>query len=549
MAEHKAEGATYTPLGLAQFVAAKLVEAADLGVRRGTLRILDPAVGDGALLVSLLDALRGRVQRPIRVCGFDTDPRALLAAQQRLSSAFPEAALDLRNGNFLDHALASADKPDLIIANPPYVRTQIMGSGRSQNLAESFGLKGRVDLYHAFLIAIAQALNEEGAAGIIASNRFMTTRGGARIREALRTELSIRHVWDLGDTKLFNAAVLPCVIIAKKRSTADPIHFSSIYQTNEQAAAVAPDPIGALAASGVVAVADGRRFAVQHGLLDTQGSLDAVWRIATRETETWFASVAAHTWGSFRDIGKIRVGVKTCADRIFIRDNWDSLPARQRPELLRPLTTHHIARRFRALPPAPASPRQILYPHEVAQGQRRAVELSHYPRSRAYLESHQRALSARGYVLESGRKWYELWVPQSPDLWSHPKLVFRDIAESPTFWMDLDGTIVNGDCYWLVAEEDKQDLLWLASAVANSRFIELYYDRKFNNKLYAGRRRFISQYVEQFPLPDPAAAISKQLIQLAQALYARAGAQDAVTLEQQLNQLVWRAFGLPIAQF
>lgn len=547
--EEKGEGATYTPLLLARFVAAKLVEAADLGQPGAALRVLDPAVGDGALLVSLLAALAGRGQLPIQVCGFDTDPRALITAQSRLASTFPGVELELRNEDFLDHALANANskhaKFDLIIANPPYVRTQIMGSSRSQALAESFGLKGRVDLYHAFLIAISKAISADGAAGIIVSNRFMTTRGGARIREALRTELAIQHVWDLGDTKLFNAAVLPSVLIAKKTRLASPIHFSSIYQTNEQAAAAAPDPIQALAASGVVAVADGRRFAVQHGLLDTQGSLDGVWRMATRDTEAWFAAIEAHSWGTFRDVGKIRVGVKTCADAVFIRDDWDSLPAAQRPELLRPLTTHHIARRFRAL--SPTSTRRILYPHEVVHGQRRAVDLSHYPGSRAYLESHQRPLSARRYVMESGRKWYELWVPQNPDLWANPKLVFRDISESPTFWMDLDGTIVNGDCYWLVAEKDRQDLLWLSVAIANSKFIELFYDRKFNNKLYAGRRRFISQYVEQFPLPDPSAAISRQLIQLSKSLYAKAGTRDAAValLEQELDQLVWRAFGLP----
>ena len=68
--------------------------------------------------------------------------------------------------------------------------------------------------------------------------------------------------------------------------------------------------------------------------------------------------------------------------------------------------------------------------------------------------------------------------------------------------MDLDGTIVNGDCYWLAATDDKTTvLLWLALAVGNSSFIEAFYDRRFNNKLYAGRRRFITQYVEHFPIP------------------------------------------------
>ena len=77
-----------------------------------------------------------------------------------------------------------------------------------------------------------------------------------------------------------------------------------------------------------------------------------------------------------------------------------------------------------------------------------------------------------------------------------PKLVFRDISEQPTFWLDFEGSVVNGDCYWLTPEsQGSDDRLWLAAAVANSTFIESFYDHRFNNKLYAGRRRFITQYV------------------------------------------------------
>ena len=41
----------------------------------------------------------------------------------------------------------------------------------------------------------------------------------------------------------------------------------------------------------------------------------------------------------------------------------------------------------------------------------------------------------------------------------------------------------------------------MALAVANSSFIEKLYDAKFNTKLYSGKRRYQTQYVEQFPIP------------------------------------------------
>lgn len=44
-----------------------------------------------------------------------------------------------------------------------------------------------------------------------------------------------------------------------------------------------------------------------------------------------------------------------------------------------------------------------------------------------------------------------IWVPQDPRAWARPKLVFRDIAAEPAFWLELDPAVVNGDCYWLAA--------------------------------------------------------------------------------------------------
>jgi len=276
---------------------------------------------------------------------------------------------------------------------------------------------------------------------------------------------------------------------------------------------------------------------VQHGMLQTTADGSDVWRLGSAGVTAWLDAVEAKAWACFRDIGKVRVGVKTTADKIFIRREWkDEL------ELLRPLTTHKIARRFRA--DVRSEKIRILYPHDTVDGRRTAVDLEKYPASRAYLEEHREKLEGRTYVIEGGRKWYEIWVPQNPSDWSGPKLVFRDISERPTFWIDVDDTIVNGDCYWLKPRQGMEDALWLALAVANSTFIERFYDTRFNNKLYAGRRRFITQYVDAFPVPDPDTDIGREIIEKTRRLFDRVGEDGAPALERELDGLVWRAFGL-----
>ncbi len=554
--EEKAGGAVYTPKVLADFVSQQIAEAVEDSPTEHSLRILDPAIGHGELLVSLVERLSLQQNTKIEVYGFETDPKALNIAWERLQQRFPDVSVHFELDNFLSFVLESYGDSgnanlfcpsipgdfDLVIANPPYVRTQIMGAKQAQLISAQFGLSGRIDLYYAFVLGISQVLKPEGIAGIIVSNRFMTTKSGASVRRALFERFTIRHAWDMGDTKLFEAAVLPAVLLVQGRNGRKPETpaFTSIYQTSKPATVSATDPLTALNEEGIIEIDDGRRFYVQHGKLDTNGRPDGVWRVATETGDAWLRTVRAHTWGTFRDIGKIRVGVKTCADKVFIRDDWQDMDDIERPELLRPLTTHHVARRFKAT--RADRPSHILYPHEVVAGRRRAVDLDHYPRSGAYLTTHRPILEGRKYVIEAGRQWYEIWVPQDPNAWMQPKLVFRDIAEEPTFWVDLDGSVVNGDCYWLVAQNPADvELLWLAAAIANSTLVERFYDLRFHNKLYAGRRRFITQYVEQFPLPDPQSSLSSSIITKAKEVHQLTPSPSAEHLKRELDGMVSEA--------
>jgi hypothetical protein len=523
-----------------------------------TVRVLDPAAGEGELVLSLITELRRQNPVPLSVVAFDTSPGALAVAAARVHDAFPNVAVEVRPTDFLSYALRRNDshdgsgsaRPDgsgydLIIANPPYVRTQVLGAARTERIARRFGLSGRVDLYHAFVLGISACLAPGGAAGVIVSNRFMSTRAGAAVRDALLRELDVIHVWDLGDTRLFDAAVLPAVLLLGKpgdgarRGTA---RFTSIYSVRAARGAVScRDTIEALDRQGAISLPDGTSFAVEQGHLLIDGDAGGIWRLTTEASSEWLARVHAAAWGTFARIGRVRVGVKTTADRVFLRSDWGSLPESERPELLRRVTTHHVARRYR---PGPAgSDRWILYPHEVRDGRTVPVDLARVPRTAQYLEGRHELLESRSYVTKAGRAWYEVWVPQDAGAWYLPKLVFRDIAEHPCFWIDLEGTVVNGDCYWLACrDESSQPLLWLALAVANSSFIERYYDLRFRNKLYAGRRRFMTQYVEQFPLPDPESDEGRELVALAREAYARAETGEMSDIEAVIDRSVHRAF-------
>lgn len=561
----KREGSHYTPQVLADFVAKQICESAGM-LSQPELRILEPSVGDGELLEALVKAISAVCSAKMTVTAFDTDSDALGSARNRISQLkMKSLVVEWKHVDFLDYVVNERDslnlplfemtaiktnEYDIIIANPPYVRTTVMGQKESQRLSEVFKLEGRVDLYYAFLIAINRMLSANGIAGVIVSNRFLTTLSGASIRKAMLEQYEIIHVWDLGDTKIFNAAVLPSVLLMKKpglqRGKYIP-QFTSVYETKEQnqdVQNVNGSILDYLGQKGAYSIEGVGVFEVKTGVLETGKHNGDVWRISNDETDDWLGCVKSHTVRHFSDIGKIKVGVKTTADNVFIRKDWDTLSDSDRPELLFPLVTHHVANQFKAK--SDNDEWQILYTHCVENGKRKPVNLDDYPKTKRYLEGHRPQLEGRKYVKDAGRQWFEIWVPHNPSAFNKQKIVFRDISVKPTFWLDNSGAIINGDCYWFLDESgENSDVLWLALGIANSQFMEEYYDKKFHNKLYAGRRRFMTQYVSEFPLPQLELACSKRIVTLAKTIFENGINHD---LECELNDAVYKAFGLSVKE-
>ena len=558
MSAIKKAGAHYTPSLLGDFVSTQILST--FSAKPTFLRVLDPAVGGGDLLIPFTKFSK-QALISLELNGFDTNIEAVRSTSERLLQLYPDTVVKIEQNDFLEYASTHFCQPntlalfasgsiepfDVVITNPPYIRTQVLGSEKAKYLSNKFGLSGRIDIFQPFIMSINHVLKEGGVAGIIVSNRFLTTKTGTDIRSFIHQEFEILHIWDFGDTQIFEAAVLPCVLLLRKKSSTSKSNnkklFSSIYrvsaQSSQQPSETTATVIDALDHKGIVSVVDLGTFNVKHGILAFDETPANVWRLETMADTRRMKVIFKESTGTFADYANICVGIKTTADKVFIDTNWEELSEAQRPEVLNPLITHHIAGRYFA---AGIPKRKVLYTHVAIDGRRRVIDLENYPKTRQYLEANRTVLENRKYVIEAGRKWYEIWVPHHPELWSLPKIVFRDISEKPMFWLDTTGSIVNGDCYWLTLKPDiNHDLLYLILAVANSTFIEFFYDTVFNNKLYSGRRRFITQYVEKFPLPDINSEISKQIISLTKSLLSK-DVSALPDFEDKIDSLVWSSF-------
>jgi len=565
VSDQKRTGAHFTPPDLADFVAQRIT--AHLTFSKEQLEVLDPSCGDGELLRAFWASIPAQYQEHVTLRGIEDHEPSLKAAEGRLAglgarSKFIHADFITTTQRFRTPQLFASNggirnvettlpQPRVIIANPPYVRTQILGADRAQDLARQFGLYGRVDLYHVFLIAMAEVLQPGGLMGVITSNRFLTTRGGEALRQELAARFELLEIIDLGDTKMFTAAVLPAVIIAKKRSVAQvqkspqTTRFIRVYEHRKEDCAQE-----SVAASSILKTVnfgqdgqytvDQRIFNVTSGQMTIDTSPRDAWRMATANEAEWMSRIDQSTRFRVADLAKVRVGIKTTADSVFIKRDWALLAKTSRPEkaILRPLLTHHDAARWTSLTSSD-NLAQIAYPHESVNGKRQTINLEQYPRAKSYFESNRRVLENRTYVTRSGRKWYEIWVPQDPAAWGNPKIVFPDISVEPRFFFDGTGALVNGDCYWISLDPAHVDILLLIQGVANSALMLKYHDLAFNNRLYSGRRRFISQYVERYPIPDPTSKGARAIIKIVKQL----NRHPSADLEQKLNRTVEFAFG------
>jgi methylase of polypeptide subunit release factors len=557
----KNTGATFTPKELSVFLAEKIASY----VKPTCQKVLDPACGEGELLIAMGNILSDSAI-DFSLTGYDANEQYLSFAKDRLLY-FGNEKSELIHEDFLQSVDISSDcntpslfeectisginnSFDIVIANPPYVRTQILGTEQAQALARKFNLKGRVDLYYPFLMAMTESLKDGGILGVITSNRYLSTKSGESIRKFLSQNYEILELIDLGDTKLFDAAVLPAIFIGKKKKQKlpSPANFIKVYEelngyNGELIPVESVYDVLKDKQSGYFVTENGKRYKKSSGDLKYKIGSGSCWEMLSCGESDWVSKIDKASKNRVEDFFKVKVGIKSTADKVFISDKWEELNGtKPEDELLKELISQENVEPWNATDNFEL---KVLYPHISVNGEKQTVDIEKYPKAKRYFAQHEEKLKARKYLIEAGRQWFELWVPHRPDQWQYPKLVFPDISLKPRFYFDNGGKIVNGNCYWIVAtkEEDVEKLL-LIQGIANSKLMTKYHDLVFNNKLYSGRRRYFTQYVEKYPLPDFDSPKAKEIIAIVKGLNQSNDKAEILELENQLEIKVAESFGV-----
>jgi type I restriction-modification system DNA methylase subunit len=109
---------------------------------------------------------------------------------------------------------------DAVIGNPPYVRIQGFPADQILYLTTHYrSATGNCDLYVSFIERSLNLLNQEGALGVIAPNKFFRTEYGEGLRGLLASRRAVRRIVDFGANQVFAATTYTCLLFLHRRAS------------------------------------------------------------------------------------------------------------------------------------------------------------------------------------------------------------------------------------------------------------------------------------------------------------------------------------------
>lgn len=195
--------------------------------RRGGVRFADPSIGSGSFFSAALSVFgRTRISSAV---GVELDPTLADAARDLWAGA----GLEVVRGDFT-RVVASGLRPpapNLILANPPYVRHHHMDREDKERLQrlvyELTGVRvnGLAGLYVYFLLLASTWMEDGGYAAWLIPSEFMDVNYGAALKRYLtdRVTLIRAHRFDPDDVQ-FDDALVSSVVLVFKKAPPPPDH-------------------------------------------------------------------------------------------------------------------------------------------------------------------------------------------------------------------------------------------------------------------------------------------------------------------------------------
>ena len=563
LSRRRSLGSYYTPEWLARAMVARCLVASEAGPSATSWRMLDPACGDGAFVLAILEHL-GRVTSDrlslVRECvfGVDADPVAIDSLRERVAAwighnpANDEEMQRVLATNFLcgdallgpdwtdSKAESSGPSPqnsaailwpvsfphiaadggfDLVIGNPPYRRELNAKDDFDRIAASPLGLRwrrARMDLWHYFLHRGLDLLKPGGTLCYIVNSYWTGSTAAKPLIERLASETTMDEVILFGASRLFrDVSGRHMIFRARKGRQADatcqivdlsdvpPVELEEKLTRSSLARTVSQQDLWRGGRMRIEAVD------TRGGLHDGGPLLGEVFEVrqGIAENPPFVTKAIAAELGDPSLAGR-GVFVLTEAEVESLE-----LSARER-SLLRPYYALSTVERFRL---AQQPSHGLLYLTKQT-----ASTLNELPRIASHLERYRSTLERRREVASGAIAWWHLHWPREERLFTAPRVLCVQMGHTPRFvWVERP-TFVGFSQHVIVGRtqthaneppEPGEPSLAALSAILNSSpargWFEAHAKRRGANLDISG------SVLKQFPLPTRSCAeLDAQLVRL-----------------------------------
>lgn len=381
---------------------------------------------------------------------------------------------------------------DAVIGNPPYVRQELLGDDMKRALKADYStFDGMADLYVYFYEQGLRLLRPGGRLSYVVTNKWLKAGYAEALRDLFATKTQIEFVADFGHAKHFfpDADVFPSVVVLRK-----PEHAESPSAGDAQVCVIPRDAVPEKGLSSAVVGATYPlprvHFTRESWTLESPAVVALLQKIERNATPlAEYAGVKPYR------------GVLTGLNEAFLIDNAtrDRLVSEDPgcAEIIKRYVRGQDIERW-------LSPWNELWMIFA----RRGIDIDRYPSVRRHLERFRTQLEPKPADWKPsqpdekwpGRKegsyaWYE--IQDSVDYWhalEGPKILYGDIAWSPSFALDVSALFCNNSGYFIPTGDP-----WVAVVLNAPIGWWLAWRRAQHGKDEA--LRYFNTFMETYPVP------------------------------------------------
>jgi type I restriction-modification system DNA methylase subunit len=395
-----------------------------------------------------------------------------------------------------------ADGFNAIIGNPPYIRSQSLGSDQRDYYNRVYKTAtGTYDIYVLFVEKSISLIRTHGKCGFIMPNKFFTTDYGDGLRKLLAGNKLIEKIVDFEDAQVFNGAGTYTNLLFLSNSLIQTGQYTKLGDVFKESGS-----------AGLAEALNNSDITFYPIELTKDGSR---WTLASGESGSIIIRIQ-QTYPSFLKFEPhIFQGLKTSADKIYllslitkndihcIVENMLSERFTIEDEILRPVVKGENVQRYCT---DTSKNLYIIYPYKIDENGKATIfteiEMqSRFPKAWEYLIHHRKTLGARDNGIWSKRSdWYAYARSQNIGTFLGLKFLVPYMTTRLRADMDSTGTLffvnitTGGYGLRINAKENSNFILGLL----NSKLLD-HCIKQMTNRFHGGYFAINKQALERLP--------------------------------------------------